>query len=56
MLDRIGEAMGYFSLDGLALSARLSGGEVQAWPVLGAGVQQVSFRLDAPNRRIAPVS
>ncbi len=56
MLDRICEALSAFGLDGLARSARLSGGEVQAWPVLGAGVQQVSFRLDAPNRRIAPVS
>ncbi|HEY3887267.1 MAG TPA: glycosyltransferase [Caulobacteraceae bacterium] len=56
MLDRIGEALSCFGLDGLARSAGLSGGEVQAWPVLGAGVQQASFRLDAPNRRMLPVN
>ncbi len=56
MLDRIGEVMAHFGLDGLARSARLSCGEIQAWPVLGVGVQQASFRLDAANRRIQPVN
>ncbi len=56
MLDRVDEAMSYFGLEGLVRSARLSGGEVQAWPVLGAGVQLASFRLDAPNRRMLPAN
>ena len=56
MLDRIGEALNDFGMDGLVRTARLASGEVQAWPVLGAGVQQVSFRLDAPNRRMLPVN
>ena len=55
-LDRIDEALAYFDLGGLARSARLADGEVQAWPVLGAGVQQASFRLDAPNRRMLSVN
>lgn len=56
MLDRVDETLGDFGIAGLVGSARLSGGEVQAWPVLGAGVQQASFRLDAPNRRMLRVN
>jgi hypothetical protein len=54
MLDRTCEVLGYFDIDGLTKSVRAPREVVEAWPLLGLGVQPASFRLDAPNRRILP--
>lgn len=55
-LDRIDEVLSPFGVDGLARSARLPPGEGDAWPLMGAGVRHTSFRLDARNRRLLPIS
>ncbi|HZC16040.1 MAG TPA: glycosyltransferase family 2 protein, partial [Caulobacteraceae bacterium] len=55
MLNRVGEVLGHFGLDGLTRSAGQPTVGAEVWPLLGAGVQQVSFRLDAANRRMLPV-
>ena len=56
-LDRIGEALGLFGIDGLAQTAIPKSAELDAkpWPLLGGGVRTNSFRLDAPGRRILPL-
>jgi GT2 family glycosyltransferase len=45
-LDRVGEVLGVFSLEGLAKSARLPIGEVREWPLFGNAARKGSFRLD----------
>jgi glycosyltransferase involved in cell wall biosynthesis len=55
MLRRTCEVLGYFDVEGLIKSVSAPREAVEAWPLLGLGVQPVSFRLDAQNQRILPV-
>lgn len=57
-LDRIGEALSPFGIDGLAQTARPAADQLhgQPWPLLGAGVLTQSFRLDAQGRRLSPAA
>lgn len=56
-LDRIGETLALFGVDGLAQTARrpMDTADGAPWPLLGAGVLSQSFRLDAPGGRLSPV-
>ncbi|MFI4934334.1 MAG: glycosyltransferase [Caulobacterales bacterium] len=54
-LAMISAALSHFGIDGLAKTASRPLGDVQVWPLLGAGARKVSFRLDAPNRRLNPI-
>jgi hypothetical protein len=57
-LDRIGEALSLFGIDGLARTARppTDQPDGRPWPLLGVGVRTESFRLDAQGRRLLPIS
>ena len=55
MRQRIAQALEGFGVDGLIESSAVIEEAAQPWPVLGAPARHVSFRLDAPNRRVLPV-